>query len=1390
MYAHVRRFGGIGIILLGMLVFALPCLADTTPSLRRTVSLNGAWEMVYTDLSVQTPPEAGWKQDGIPRWIIDERPAENNYVWLRRSIEVPADWTGKRVFVKLWAVRYAPQVYLDGVLVGGHKTGCMPFEVELTGKAMPGKQYTLAIRCQDLSGACSSLPELGSNGTMDYARKIVVPFGGWRDWFGCLDDLELIARPANYLDRIVVAPSWRNHTLTLQGKIDTGGNAAVPGGLCVSADVRTTEGAVAWKSAPVEVQPSGEWEITEPFPKAHPWSPEDPFLYNLNISLLPRSDSAAADEYTQKMGFKECWAEGPDFYFNGVKRHFLASSTWPSAQMLTREEIRAELLHIKAANVTVFRFHTMPWTRVWVEVADEIGMITISEGSFYTPSNDDYDLHGSELWKNYEEMLERLVWRDRNHASLVMWSIENEVMFMNGGSDASDIEAKLSVLGKSVKALDPYHLITFEADIDPKGVADVIGLHYPHEMPGHYAFPNTADWLGEQILTDAGGGMQGERRVQFQWDRKKPLYIGEYLWVPINDYSLGSIYYGEDTYLDRDLYYDLTKNLAWFYQTVAYRRAGVSGLCPWTAIGHGNGGSPTLYQTTKDVFVPVAAFPRKFDDRFFAGDTVERTYSVFNDSPDPMDLKLAWEFGTLTGECALHLQPGGYSDAKFSFVAPQSIEATKIPLRTKLLSGGKVLHEYEMSCAVVPRKPLRTPDGVRLLVLDPKGEWAPIFKQEGLVAKSIASLDALKSVDPARDVLIIAPGAWAQVATSDTPTSGTIIGQSREAILPFDTFLEKGGRCLYLEQEDLTGFPGDLELIQRDSTYAFTLGEGQPLFRGMTNEDLRLWGGDHYVTKKEFRRPAKNGTQALMVTGGEQSLDQAPVVEMAYGKGTAVLIEMLVGEKFRTVPGARTMLQNAIDWVAGMQPQESCNLAISGDPAFLKALSDLGVRFATPKDTVPTDEEIDRARLLIMDGGGKPVVKSRKAIERYLAKADASPLYWHSPTPKAYVKLRDLFGASDTEIQSAQAAPELTGPRNHSLLKGISREDVRFMTITGYQYDMSIDENMLDGILASNSTTETFDRLEAEKMECRGGYVVVPPGERKVLFASSGQIDGSIDIAEPGMHLLKLTASGTVCQGVYPIAEIRVGGMAVATINIDTDKEKTYMVTAAFKAGPNPISIAFTNDAQVGKEDRNLTVDVLEVSHAVWKPGSAEVLVSPAALSVFTQGKHSVAIDGIRWDEPGGNAVRAGRYATNLLANLGAYHTLQPAPKDRIPSTALDPVGDVPYFGKEADRSMFFSGGSVAMDFQCGAAGTYDISVLGSSTPMEKVFGIARIAIDDKVVGEAELASENDQSYDVGTMELSEGRHHLVLTFTNDDSNKGEDRNLRFSAIDFQRASE
>jgi len=158
-----------------------------------------------------------------------------------------------------------------------------------------------------------------------------------------------------------------------------------------------------------------------------------------------------------------------------------------------------------------------------------------------------------------------------------MYSLENE-MWGPRMNDEAPAKKNLIRMGQLVKRLDPTRLITYESDIDPGGVADVIGLHYPHEYPDYHDWPNTAYWMDDPIVPM--GFTEGRKR--WQWRRNKPLYIGEFLWCPLRTPQANTILFGQEAFTDFRRMRERAKAITWRWQIEAYRWYGVSGMCPWT----------------------------------------------------------------------------------------------------------------------------------------------------------------------------------------------------------------------------------------------------------------------------------------------------------------------------------------------------------------------------------------------------------------------------------------------------------------------------------------------------------------------------------------------------------------------------------------------------------------------------------------------------------------------------------------------------------------------------------------------------------------------------------------------------------------------------------------
>ncbi len=1378
---RLRRAGP----LLALVAAILPPRAGASPG-RDRVELDGSWEIAETADPAVALPRTSWKPFTVPGLVASTAEGGTRYAWFRRDLPVPAGWGGRRVFLRLAGARWDARVLLDGVEVAARLEGFTPWEVEVTRLVQPGTTHRLAVRCRDWSATFADgfvLPTHVS-GDLRYATggRTLAPVGGHHTWFGLWDGVALESRPPAYLDNVAIVPSVRAARLTVSGFVD--GPAPGAG---IEAEVR--DGSRTVLVLPGTTTGSqGRWAVTAPWTDPPLWSPEDPHRLTLRLTLRG-PDGGILDRREEVFGFRELWADGPDFVLNGVRRHLLATSTWPPTQTQTREDIRRVIARVKEAHCIAMRLHTQPWREAWLEEADAAGLMIVDEAALWCDGGGGYAYKDPRFWENYRNHVAAMIRRDRNHPALIMWSLENELLHCGGGAGDPGLERKLGDLGRFARALDPSHLITYEADLDPDGAADVVGLHYPHELPDYADWPDTADWLDTTVATGTGGGLMGSRGAAFRWDRRKPLYIGEFLWVPDGSASPGTVYFGDEALADVALANRRAKAACWEDQVLAYRRAGVSGQCPWTMFE----GSPSrfpldldpehnpFYQAQQRAYVPVAVFPRERDTRFFRGDAVTRTLDVFNDSVARARLRLGWNLGPggPAGSTTLVLEPGGRAVVPLALTAAVAPGTSVAIFSAVLTVDGFRVHEAHQAWTLFARRVLRPPPGWRVLV--PAAGLPPALTGLGWPA---LPADPARW-DPATDLVILAGAAPADRGEPPGPGGPPLIGSPSRAAGPVTAFLAHGGRVLGLG--DAGGALG-LTLLPRPITMAFPMGPADPLLAGMEPEMFRFWHPGHRVADGAYARPDHGGARAPVVAGGPDGLDTAPVLDLACGPGRAILLPAAVAEKLGTEPAAFALFQNALDVLAAHRPPAGGTLVVADDPAFLARVARLGV-VADGWPAGPPAVALDRTILVVAHGGGPAIRAAGAALSAWLT--PGRTFYWHAPAAEDFALLARGLGLEGLAVVPAQG-PVTIADRGAPELSGISREDLRFLapsTGGGWERVDAPDPAVIDRALFPAGSRGPVSLLRARDLTPDGEYVSrLPDGSAIGLFTNGG-VTGTCRLPAAGLQTVTVRASGTALGGIFPDLVIRANGAEVGRVSLSRSGPADYPALVPLPAGSVSLAVAFINDAAGGGEDRNCLIHRVTVTRDAWAARGLGLLTLPPALVTATApGGGRVVLDTVRWDRPGPNRVRAGRYASGLLRNLGASFTPPEPDPDWVPAAAFRQVGTFPNFSTGPSGLQFGSEGTADAGFACATAGRYAVFVRGSSSPAAGGYGRARITVDGRPAGEVEVAAESSEVFGTGVvLDLAAGRHSVTAAFTNDLYRPPEDRNLTINAVGFRR---
>jgi hypothetical protein len=497
------------------------------------------------------------------------------------------------------------------------------------------------------------------------------------------------------------------------------------------------------------------------------------------------------------------------------------------------------------------------------------------------------------------------------------------------------------------------------------------------------------------------------------------------------------------------------------------------------------------------------------------------------------------------------------------------------------------------------------------------------------------------------------------------------------------------------------------------------------------------------------------------------------------------MCQALVGEKLSTEPAARTIFSNTISYLASRKSDPvSKTVVLSEDDAFVQILSDLGVAY-TRLIEPPVYEDLRSANLLILHGGGKLIASSAKSIRDFSMDSHGDRnIYWHEPEAEAFDKLSPALSMGDFTIVSSSGPLKMPDIRN-GFLTGVCREDItyvgRSVGIRTWYRQYEPDPAIIDRCLSPAPASEILNRLELEEMDLQGVYVHPTNSGREVIFASSGTAAQVFRVTKTGYYPILVLAGGTPAEGVYPRFEISINGEISGSITLTEGRINPYALLAELPHGEVELKLAFVNDIQTATEDRNLLVDAILVGE---EPIELQVMTLPLALAAKQVGSMHIVVDCLRWDTHG--LVRGRRYASALLANLGASFEATEKEPSWIPLSAIEPVGIIPYFRKDDQEISLVARGTVEAQFECATEGQYSVLIRGRSTPAQGQFGIALVAVDGQKIGDAEVRTRSDGTFLVGKTQMSQGRHKVMVAFTNDLYRDGEDRNLYIKGIGFR----
>jgi hypothetical protein len=1353
---------------------------------RQEVLLDGRWEYIKVKSLDDALPTSGWQSFNVPGLL-------NGYnyerAWFRRKFNAPEQWRGQRLIIEFGGVKYNSRVLVNGKNVGGTFNGYDAFELDITDAVKLGAENELLVGVYDWTGIFVGAPMSFPSGMdMNVMRqtvrdRLIAPFGGQYWMYGIWDSVNLRIVAPTYIQTLFVRPLVQKNRLEVDATIVNAGQQPFVGSLQARIfkwggtgrdEARQWElrGNPIATFASTQVNLAAGKSLTTTLllekPPLELWSPYSPQLYVIEVGF----DSG--DAVRERIGWRELDTRGGDFYFNGKKIHLLATSYWPPSQPVTREYVVGELKAIRAMNAVAFRTHTQPWSRMWYEVADEIGVMMIPEGAIW---NDDiaYRVDDPKFWENYATHLRAMVRHLHNHPSVVMWSLENE-LYGTRINDNTPNEAQLANLGKIVQQEDPTRPITYESDGDPGGVADVIGMHYPNEYPERRLWPQDAYWMETPRSIFGGGGLFWDNQP-FLWDHKKPLYIGEYLWIPSRDPSTQTLFFGDEAYRSHKDYRSRGKAIAWRMQILAYRHYGVSGQSPWTVHEEGpmNERNPT-WVTHRDMYRPLAAFVREQDTRFYSGDVVTRTVELFNDTMGDVSLaQFRWalldgEKSVASGSENLAMPSGDHQERVIQIAMPQVSERKQFKLHLTMHVGNEEKFREDYPVEVFPRAERWQLPNAPIVLYDPKGTLGKFWK-----TVPFRSLKQLQDWD-GQGLLVVAPDALTRSSGASQVTEiGGTLGQSQWLAQQ----VQKGARVLVLEQTESASDWLPVQIGNQSSTLAFPQIATHPILRGITADDLRWWRGDHLVSHHEPIRAGLAGVRPLIVTGSVRGVANAPLVEIQQGNGVWLICQLQVVSKLESEPIARVLFERMLQYLDDFRPVAGTTLFLV-TPSLQDQLSRIGV------DAQPLTNwsavQFPRVQLVVLQTDAATILKNADRLSEFIHAG--GQVLWHRPDPKDFAQVRDVFKLPVT-MQPYQGFA-LRAEGAGALFETILREDLYWLGKPGSVswQETTLATDVTEYAFIPDEQVPPGETFEAERnVDLTGSIVQVQRNE--VVFATNGSARWMIQIPQAGLYQFGLIARGTPAQGVYPIAQVLLDSQPLGILYIAKRESAYYGIKFRADAGAHQITVIYNNDLQAPPEDRNLYVDRYMISPGQDATGN-QPLTIPGALVSVSQGKGQFVLDAIRWEDAGRNQSRAQRFIASLMTVLGARFQGR-AQVNVVEAETMNPQPNLRYYRREADHIAMPSSGYVETQIRVVTGGRYRIGVVAKGDPADGVYPIVALELNGREIGRVECKSD-DWTIHYITTDLPEGTSNLRLRFTNDLwlQDKGEDRNLWVDRIEFE----
>jgi beta-glucuronidase len=348
-------------------------------------------------------------------------------VWYQTTVRVPRGWSGQRVVLRFDAATHRAVVWVDDVEVARHEGGYTPFEADVTGHVRPGEQMRVTVVVDNRLTWESIPPGKVADGPGGRTQEY---FHDFFNYAGLHRSVWLYCTPATYIDDVTVVTGLDGGSGTVAYDVRAAGGR-VPE---IRTLLRDAEGIVVAHA----YGPNGTLTVAD----VHPWRPGEGYLYELEVDAVDGED--LLDRYVLPVGIRTVEVRGAEFLINGEPFYFTGFGKHEDANIRGKGHDDALMVHDFALmdwiGANSFRTSHYPYAEEALDYADRHGIVVINEtaavgqnlalvggihGMQAEPTFSEETI-GEKAQAAHAQAIRELVARDKNHPSVVLWSIANE----------------------------------------------------------------------------------------------------------------------------------------------------------------------------------------------------------------------------------------------------------------------------------------------------------------------------------------------------------------------------------------------------------------------------------------------------------------------------------------------------------------------------------------------------------------------------------------------------------------------------------------------------------------------------------------------------------------------------------------------------------------------------------------------------------------------------------------------------------------------------------------------------------------------------------------------------------------------------------------------------